>query len=56
MFELSDDGILYPYGGKDVFEFYVDDESIEYWKNTDTSKAGMFATGRLMDEGWKMNY
>jgi prepilin-type N-terminal cleavage/methylation domain-containing protein len=83
-FYLSDEGILYPVGGKDyalyknhtpiekflILEGFYTNKSGEYtygeyqrsswnpyyWKSYDTSKAGAYATGRLMEEGWKMNY
>jgi prepilin-type N-terminal cleavage/methylation domain-containing protein len=69
-FYLSDEGILYPYGGKDYALAVANSPNIEYdsidelninssryyWKNIDTSKAGILATGRLVEEGWKMNY
>jgi prepilin-type N-terminal cleavage/methylation domain-containing protein len=58
-FIISDDGTLYPRGGKD-WALYDSQTALSnnqyYWKTTDTSKAGQYATGRLVDEGWKMNY
>jgi hypothetical protein len=58
-FYISDEGVLYPNGGKDyaLYNRQTDLASNSfYWKNNDTSKAGSLATGRLVEEGWKMNY
>jgi prepilin-type N-terminal cleavage/methylation domain-containing protein len=63
-FKLSDEGILYPHGGKDYSLFLLQtdlDSNYWYWKNTynhgDADKRdGNYRTGQLMEEGWKMNY
>jgi len=67
-FKISSDGILYPWGGKDiqVYESYFGG-SASYWKNvglacgtsgsTDIKfHAGKHCAGRVIDEGWEMNY
>jgi hypothetical protein len=65
-FFISDEGILYPYGGKDFALFGNQNDlatSIQYWKNIyngtkaeNAKKSGLFRAGQLMDEGWKMTY
>jgi prepilin-type N-terminal cleavage/methylation domain-containing protein len=65
-FVLSDEGVLYPQGGKDFAIFYrlIDlDSNSSYWKNIYTGtnqenakKSQSTRTGQLMEEGWKMNY
>jgi hypothetical protein len=66
VFYVSDEGILYPYGGKDYALFSTQTDLASnafYWKNvysgTKTQNAGkssIFRTGQLMEEGWKMTY
>jgi Tfp pilus assembly protein PilE len=65
-FYLSDEGVLYPWGGKDVALYYNQTDLASnrgYWKNiyngTKEQNAniwGGYRTGQLMEEGWKMNY
>jgi hypothetical protein len=65
-FYLSDEGVLYPLGGKDyaLYNRQTDLASnSNYWKNIYTGtkeenakKWGKSRTGQLMEEGWKMNY
>jgi hypothetical protein len=65
-FYLSDEGVLYPEGGKDfaIWAYEQDLASIpDYWKNMYTGtktenakKNGIYRTGQLVEEGWKMNY
>jgi Tfp pilus assembly protein PilE len=62
-FGISDEGILYPRGGKDyeIFDEYTDLASCGwYWKNYFTGEYSDYMdyerTGQLMEEGWKMNY
>jgi type II secretory pathway pseudopilin PulG len=65
-FFISDEGILYPYGGKDyaLFGFQTDLASNSiYWKKAysgtkeqNAKKVGELRAGQLMEEGWKMNY
>jgi type II secretory pathway pseudopilin PulG len=65
-FFISDEGILYPYGGKDyaLFGFQTDLASNSiYWKKAysgtkeqNAKKVGELRAGQLMEEGWKMTY
>jgi hypothetical protein len=58
-FLISETGMLYPRGGKDwaLYDYQTDLNSNQtYWKYAGTSTAGQFATGRMVEEGWKMNY
>lgn len=63
-FELGDDGVLYPFGGRDV-SFMVNQNVTSTWNNdssfyacTDAVKAslGVGCTARLMENGYKMDY
>lgn len=63
-FELGDDGVLYPFGGRDV-SFMVNRNVTSTWNNaasdyacTDEVKArlGVGCTARLMESGYKMDY
>jgi prepilin-type N-terminal cleavage/methylation domain-containing protein len=65
-FELSDEGILYPYGGKDD-ALYIKQTDLAtnkyYWRNyyngtkeQNAKKMQLERTGQLVEEGWKMNY
>lgn len=55
LFMLTNSGVLYPSGGE-KFDF------IGLWWNgatkscVDTNKEGDFCAGRIMEEGWQMNY
>jgi hypothetical protein len=65
-FGISDEGVLYPCGGKDyaLYNRQTDLASnSSYWKNyyngtkeENANKWGGYRTGQLMEEGWKMNY
>ncbi len=71
-FEISSDGMLYPYGGADLAAFYLGithDDAIEessyYWNNsnsgrytcnTDKKSEGKGCAGRIIEEGWEMKY
>jgi prepilin-type N-terminal cleavage/methylation domain-containing protein len=65
-FSLSDEGILYPMGGKDyaLYQSQTDLASNSaHWKNIyngtkeeNSEIDGWYRTGQLMEEGWKMNY
>lgn len=60
-FYLSNEGILYPDGGKDVALFQYWDplnRNPNYWKNYkfSPSKVEFNYTGRVMEEGWKITY
>jgi hypothetical protein len=65
-FYISDDGTLYPYGGKDyaLYESQTDLASnTYYWKNVyngtkeeNAKRIQKYRAGQLMEEGWKMNY
>jgi prepilin-type N-terminal cleavage/methylation domain-containing protein len=65
-FFISDEGILYPSGGKDYALYNVQTElasNPDYWKTyyngtkeQNAKKSGYYRTGQLMEEGWKMNY
>ncbi len=63
-FELGDDGVLYPFGGRDV-SFMVNQDVTSTWNNansvyacTDAVKArlGVGCTARLIENGYKMDY
>lgn len=63
-FELGDDGVLYPFGGRDV-SFMVNQNVTSTWNNansdyacTDAVKArlGVGCTARLIENGYKMDY
>jgi prepilin-type N-terminal cleavage/methylation domain-containing protein len=63
IFYISDEGNLYPYGGKDYALYYRQTDlstNTKYWKNRFTGNHAKIIdtnrTGQLMDEGWKMNY
>jgi hypothetical protein len=66
IFYISDEGVLYPCGGKDyaLYNRQTDLASnSSYWKNyyngtkeENAQKYGDYRTGQLMEEGWKMNY
>jgi prepilin-type N-terminal cleavage/methylation domain-containing protein len=66
MFAFSDEGVLYPYGGKDyaLYSYQKDLASNDYyWKNyyvgtkeENAQKNGWYRAGQLMEEGWKMTY
>jgi prepilin-type N-terminal cleavage/methylation domain-containing protein len=65
-FYLSNEGILYPEGGKDyaIFKEQISlSSNTNYWKNIYTGtkqenakKDGRYRTGQLVEENWKMNY
>jgi hypothetical protein len=65
-FYLSDEGVLYPFGGKDFALFEIQTKltsNAVYWKNiyvgTKEKNAEIdshYRTGQLVEEGWKMNY
>ncbi|MCM1003420.1 MAG: type II secretion system GspH family protein [Candidatus Gastranaerophilales bacterium] len=63
-FNLGDDGVLYPFGGRDV-SFMVNQNVTSTWDNassdyacTDAVKArlGVGCTARLIESGYKMDY
>ena len=66
-FVIGDDGILYPYGGYD-YAVYLDAASPEqyFWKNSgaipsyrcadENLNNGYGCTGRVIEEGYKINY
>jgi hypothetical protein len=59
IFYISDDGTLYPNGGKDValWKSQVSlDKNPYYWKISETLGHGEYAAGRIMEEGWEMKY
>jgi uncharacterized protein (DUF2147 family) len=54
-FYLSDEGVLYPYGGKDA----EGKSGSVYWRNfyeNPQNTDQLYRTGQLIEEGWKMNY
>jgi prepilin-type N-terminal cleavage/methylation domain-containing protein len=65
-FPLSDEGVLYPYGGKDYALHYNQTDlatNASYWKNyyngtkeQIAKKNQYYRIGQLVEEGWKMNY
>jgi type II secretory pathway pseudopilin PulG len=65
-FYISDEGVLYPSGGKDYalnWESTNLASNSNYWKNIynetkeqNDAKEGHNRTGQLMEEGWKMTY
>ncbi|MBO6087116.1 hypothetical protein J6P92_02065, partial [bacterium] len=69
-FYLSDEGKLYPSGGKDYALYRIPhalDSHSYYWRNnSDCGNAdgtmpngnveGLSCAARIMEEGWKMNY
>jgi hypothetical protein len=65
-FYLSDEGVLYPYYGKDwaIYNYPIDlSRNRYYWKNyydgtkeQNAKKYQLYRTGQLVEEGWKMNY
>lgn len=63
-FQLGDDGVLYPFGGRDV-SYRVNNNITSTWERdnssyacTDAVKAsfGVGCTARLIDNGYKMDY
>ena len=64
-FQLSDDGVLYPEGGRDYSVFRVgnlnsmwNSKSYNWWwcaPETQTDPIGFGCAGRILEEG-KMNY
>jgi prepilin-type N-terminal cleavage/methylation domain-containing protein len=65
-FVLSDEGVLYPEGGKDTALCYKQIDlasNTGYWKyrysgtkEENAKKSQLERTGQLVEEGWKMNY
>jgi prepilin-type N-terminal cleavage/methylation domain-containing protein len=65
-FDISDEGVLYPSGGKDYALYWYQTDlasNSSYWKNyyngtkeENAKKYGWYRAGQLMEEGWKMNY
>jgi prepilin-type N-terminal cleavage/methylation domain-containing protein len=66
-FYLSDEGVLYPVGGKDdtlysnskALTSSIDSIWKTYYKSTkeqNAEKEGFYRAGQLMEEGWKMTY
>lgn len=58
-FFITRTGLLYPNGG----EFHQNSGTSQYWKTlgacqpaSSSTQSGKFCTGRVMDEGWQMNY
>lgn len=59
VFYITSNGLLYPYGGK----FHNLSGTSYYWKDqgacqpaTASTISGGFCSGRVMDEGWQINY
>jgi prepilin-type N-terminal cleavage/methylation domain-containing protein len=61
-FFMSNEGVLYPSGGKDcaLFEQQENlDSNTRYWKyyfSDYVNDADMLRTGQVVEEGWKINY
>jgi prepilin-type N-terminal cleavage/methylation domain-containing protein len=65
-FEFSNEGVLYPIGGKDYAQSFGGRDlstNARYWRRIydgdskyNASLEGYERTGQLMEEGWEMNY